>query len=526
MTKAHPLVRVALFPALLALVLAACQPAPGPAASPGAPGAPTAAATPSGPSGTLTIAMRGDIESTHPYLAYDIVAISFRNNVFDYLVDRDYDGKYVPGLAESWKADGTTVTFRLRKGVKFHNGDDFTAEDVKFSIEHFKDPELKSGNASLMKAVKEAKVVDPYTVELVLSQIDARLFDVLTHAVSILPAKYYKSVGLQGFISKPVGTGPFKFVSWVRDDKLTMEANEGYWAGSYKGKAAVKTLVFRPIPVPATRLAELRSGAVDLIQDLPPDQVETIQSAGFGVLDSKGLGYSWAFFNTTSEQGAILKDRRVRLAMSHAVDTATIIRTVLGGRAGQLAGGVSDQSEAYTPAVRPFSFDQAKAKQLLTEAGHPNGFTLQADISASALRAPAEAVIAQLGQVGIKVTLNPLPGDVFNDRWIKKQLSPLYFVTWSAFTHPAILDFVAGCKGFISSFCSTEAQAFLDQGSATLDQSAQVAAYSKAVEAYQKDPFALYLYTLNNLYGISKGVQGWRAHGAAVVLGTNAKKAS
>src|ERR671935_2695112 len=122
-------------PVLLVALTAACTaPTPGGAsASPGA--SATAAATPSGPQGTLTIAMRGDIQSAHPYLSYDIVGISYRENVFDGLVEWGYDGKIVPGLAESWKVDGLNITFNLRKGVKFHNGDPFTADDVKLSFE-------------------------------------------------------------------------------------------------------------------------------------------------------------------------------------------------------------------------------------------------------------------------------------------------------------------------------------------------------------------------------------------------------
>jgi peptide/nickel transport system substrate-binding protein len=528
MAQLNPIKRILVLPTLLSLIVLSC-------ASPGtAPAAPTTAATtaptvaasptPAGLAGTLTVAMRGDIESTHPYLGYDIVAISYRHNLWDGLVEWGYDGKVVPGLAESWKVEGLNVTFTLRKGVKFHNGDEFTAEDVKFSIEHLKSPELKSGSAGNVAAVQEVKVVDPSTVQLVLSKIDARLFDVLANNVSILPSKYFKSVGQQGFTSKPVGTGPFKFVSWTKDDKLVMEANESYWSGSYKGKAAVKTLTFRPIPTAATRVAELRSGAVDIVQDLPPDQVDAIKSAGLDAVESKSPVYVWAFFNTTSAKGAILKDPKVRLAMNHAVDMATIIKTVLGGHGRQLAAGITDLTDGYSSSVQPIPFDQAKAKQLLKDAGYANGFELEADISSSQKADVAEAVIAQLGQVGIKVKLNPLPTDVYNDRWIKKQLNPLYFVTWNTFTHPALLDLLAGCKGFISSFCSTEAQPFLDQGGATLDQAAQKAAYTKAVEVFGKDPFALYLFAGNALYGVSKKVQGWKAHGITVVLGTNATK--
>ena len=240
-------------------------------------------------------------------------------------------------------------------------------------------------------------------------------------------------------------------------------------------------------------------------------------------MENKSPVYNWAFFNTaaTSDAAKPLKDAKVRQAMNMAVDTATIIKTVLGGHARQLAAGITDLTDGYTSDLKPFAFDQAKAKSLLAEAGYPSGFSIDADISNTAKPDVAQAVIAQLGQVGIKVNLNALPTDVFNDRWIKKGLDPLYFVTWNTFTHPALLDLLAGCKGFISSFCNQDAQKFLDQGGATLDQAAQTAAYTQAAKVLATDPFGIYISADNALYGVNSKVTGWKAHGITPILGTN-----
>jgi peptide/nickel transport system substrate-binding protein len=513
------LARALALPLVISLV-AACTQAP---SASNAPATASVAASPAGPAGTLTIAMRGDIQSTHPYLSYDIVGISYRYNVFDSLVEWDANGKIVPGIAESWKVDGLNITWTIRKGVKFHNGDPVTADDVKFSIDTIKSKDLNSGSASNFAAVDSATVVDANTVLWKLGRVDARILDTTANNLSILPIKYYQSVGQAGFIAKPIGSGPFKFVSWAKDDKVTMEANTDYWTGGAKGKALAKTLVFRAIPTAATRVSELRAGSVDIVQDLPPDQFDPLKAAGFNVVENKSPVYNWAFFNTASTADAAkpLKDAKVRQAMNMAVDTATIIKTVLGGHARQLAAGITDLTDGYTSDLKPFSFDQAKAKSLLAEAGYPNGFSIDADISATAKPDVAQAIIAQLGQVGIKVNLNALPTDVFNDRWIKKTLDPLYFVTWNTFTHPALLDLLAGCKGFISSFCNQDAQKFLDQGGATLDQPTQTAAYTQAAKILATDPFGIYISADNALYGLSSKVSGWKAHGITVVLGTN-----
>lgn len=523
--QSHPLARMVVLPILLALVVAACTAAPSTpvtsvATSAAATAAPAAAATPSGPTGKLTMGMNAEIESPHPYLASQIVGISARMNMFDNLVDYDYAGKLVPGLATSWTVDGLTVRFKLRQGVKFANGEDFNAEAVKFSLEHMRDPELKSPSASNMAAVQEFKVVDPFTVDMILSKIDARIFDVLANNFSILPPAYVKSVGVQGFIKKPIGTGPFSFVEWVKDDHLTMEANLTHWGGSYKGKAAVKTLVFRPITNAATRVAELRSGGVDWIQDVPPDQVEALKTGGFTVVTSKTPVVQYIFFNTASDAGAKLKDARVRLAMNSAVDMNTIIKTVLRGYGRPLSGGITDLTMGYNGDVKPFTQDVAKAKQLLADAGLSAGLDLEMDISTSVKSDLAEAVIGQLAAVGIRVKLNPLPTAVYNDRWVKKQLSPLYFNTWNTFTDPALLDLLAGCKGFLSSFCSQDAQKYLDEGGATLDQAKRDPAYKNAVAAFAKDPFGIFLNSNDALAGMSTKVQGWKAHGVTYVIGT------
>ena len=513
------LARVVALPLVVSLVAACTQT---PAAS-SAPATATAAPTPSGPQGTLTIAMRGDIQSTHPYLSYDIVGISYRYNVFDALVEWDFDGKIVPALAESWKVDGKNITFTMRKGVKFHNGDPVTAADVKFSIDTLKSKDLNSGQAGNFGAVDGATVVDDNTVTVNLNKIDARILDTFANNLAIIPMKYYQSAGQAGFIAKPIGTGPFKFVSWAKDDRLTMEANTDYWSGSPKGKPLVKTLVFRAIPTAATRVSELKAGSVDMVQDLPTDQVDPLKSGGFNVVEAKSPVYNWAFFNTLNTAASVkpLQDMRVRQAMNYAVDTATIIKTVLGGHARQLAGGVTDLTLGFSSDLKPFSFDQAKAKQLLADAGYANGFTIDADVANTAKQDVPQAIVAQLAQVGIKVNLNVMPTDVFNNKWVSHGFDQMYFVTWNTFTHPDLLNLLAGCKQFLSNFCNQDAQKFLDQGAGSLDANTQATAYTGAEKVFATDPFGIYISGDNSITALSSKVQGWKPHGITPIVATN-----
>jgi len=481
----------------------------------------TATAPASALSGTLRLDTISEIESPHPYFSSQLVGISVRLNVFDSLVERDWDGKIVPGLAESWNVvDDKTIDFKLRKGVKFHNGQDVTANDVKASFDHLLDPSIKAPSTSVFAAVKEAQVLDPMSVRLVLSKTDARIFDVLANNFSVLPGQYLKDVGTDGFAKKPIGSGPFMFVEWVKDDHLTLEANPNYWDGSYKGKPQVKTIILRPVTDPATRLADLRSGAADMIMDVPSDQVPALKSGGFTVVEKDTTQHDYVYIDTTKDSP--LKIKEVRQALNYAVDKDSIVQSLIGGFGRPLAGPLSQLLLGFNSDVKPYPFDAAKAKALLATAGVPDGFSVDMDMTSSLPSSLAEAVVAELGDVGIKVKLNILETAVYNDRWVKKQLSPLYYNRWSTFSDPALLDLLAGCKGFLSAYCNQDAQVFLDAGAATLDQAKRDTAYKQAVKVLADDPYAIYLYQLKSLTGMSSKVTGWKAHGTSYVLFTNA----
>jgi peptide/nickel transport system substrate-binding protein len=486
-----------------------------------APAAKPTAAAAAAPTGTLRLDTISEIESPHPYFSSQLVGISVRINVFDSLVERDWDGKIVPGLAESWNVvDDKTIDFKLRSGAKFHNGQDVTGNDVKASMDHMLDPSIKAPSTSVFAAVKEMQVTGPMAVRLVLSKTDARIFDVLANNFAVLPGQYLKDVGVDGFAKKPIGSGPFMFVEWVKDDHLTLEANPTYWDGSYKGKAQVKTVISRPVTDPATRLADLRSGAADMIMDVPSDQVAALKTGGFTIVEKDTTQHDYVYIDTTRDTP--LKSKEVRQALNYAIDKDSIVQSLLGGFARPLAGPLSQLLLGFNPDVKPYPFDTAKAKSLLAAAGVPDGFSVDMDMTSSYSSALAEAVVAELGDVGIKVKLNTLETAVYNDRWVKKQLSPLYYGRWNTFSDPALLDLLAGCKGFLSAYCNQDAQQYLDAGAATLDQAKRDTAYKQAVTVLADDPYAIYLYQLKSLTGMSSKVSGWKGHGTSYVLFTNA----
>jgi peptide/nickel transport system substrate-binding protein len=497
---------------------------PAAAAKPTTAPANTSATSASNLTGTLKIDTISEIESPHPFFASQLVGISVRMNLFDSLVDRDWDGKIVPALAESWNVvDDTTIDFKLRQGVKFHNGAEMTADDVKASMDHMLDKDIKSPTTSIFAAVKEMQVIDPQTVRLVLNKTDARVFDLLANNFAVLPAQYIKDVGAAGIMKQPIGTGPYKFVEWVKDDHLTLEANPTYWDGSYKGKPQVKTVILRPVTDPATRLADLRSGAADMIMDVPSDQTAALKSGGFQIVEKDTVQQDYIYFDTTKDLP--IKSQEVRQALNYAVDKDTILQTLLGGYGRPLAGPLSALTLGYNPEVTPYPYDPAKAKSLLASAGFPSGFSMDMDITTSHSLPVAEAIVAELADVGVQIKLNVLETAVYNDRWVKRQLSPMFYNRWNTFSDPALLDLLAGCKGYLSFFCDAEAQKGLDAGGATLDQSKRDADYKDAVKVLADDPYAIYLFQLESLTGMSSKVSGWKPHGTSYVLFTNARVA-
>jgi ABC-type transport system substrate-binding protein len=250
----------------------------------------------------LRVGLSLDVESMDPFFVNQAAGWSVVHALFDHLVDRDFDGNIVPGLATSWTSteDPPTIEFELREGVTFHNGEPFNAESVKFSVERML-AEEEAPNQGKFTSIDSVEVVDDYTVRFNLNKPDGTLFDSLTSRLAMLPPLYFEEVGAEGFAEAPVGTGPFTFVEWLPDDHVTLVANEDYWEGSYKGMPAVDTVVFRPIPEAATRAAELEAGGVDLIQDVLPDQMDELETAGLVVVPDEAFQLQYVFVTTDDE---------------------------------------------------------------------------------------------------------------------------------------------------------------------------------------------------------------------------------
>ena len=277
---------------------------------------------------TLTVATGVDITTLDPQAQPTRWDALVASNMFDGLLARNKDMKIVPALAEKWivSEDGKTITFTLRKGVKFQNGEPFDADVVKFSFNRLMRPEYRSQSQGPFKGIlQEVKVLDPYTVALIFSKPNPVILPYLVTTAGYffaVPPRYLTKVGEDGFVKKPIGTGPFQFVQWQKDDRLTLQANPNYWGG----KPKVDRLVFRVIPEAGTRVAALLAGEVNIITGISPDDQPKIDSsriaATIRVQSTRRIYIQW------NKDTKALQDVRVRQAINYAVDKTAIVKNL------------------------------------------------------------------------------------------------------------------------------------------------------------------------------------------------------
>src|SRR3989442_10162723 len=303
-----------------------------------------------------------------------------------------------PSLAESWTVsdDQRIYEFKLREGIKFHNGDPFTAEDVKFTFLRYKSPILH-------EKVREVEIVDPSRVRF---HLHAPWPDFLTYygtlatgAAWIVPKKYIEQVGDDAFKQRPIGLGPYKFVSQTPGIEIVMEANETYW----RKVPHVKRLVFKSVPEPTTRLAMIKKGEVDLAYLLPVSFAEEVQrDPKLKLAFSGAIGIFWLNFVDQWDAKSPWHDQRVRLAANLAFDRHAINQAETLGFS-KITGSLIPSTFEFFWQPPAYPFDPAKARRLLAEAGYPNGFDAGDYYCDASYDNLAEAVVNYFKAVGIRV---------------------------------------------------------------------------------------------------------------------------
>jgi len=316
---------------------------------------------------TLVVGLRSDrILSLDPANYRDRETETVIRNMFDGLVTRTPDGEVVPELAESWEVvDEVTYIFHLREGVKFHNGEDLTADDVVFTFERILAPDGMNGQpsprAGLLGPLEKVEKLDDYTVKMTLSTPSPVFLQLLPHT-QIIPQEYYQQVGFEGFGQAPVGAGPFRFVSGTLNSEVVLERFDGYW----DGPPPLKQVVFRMMPEPSQRVGALKAGEVHIIQEVPPDSAESLrQEPGIQIQVAEGTRLYQIELNNQR-----ITDPRVRQALNYAVNWDEILSELYQGYARRVPTAMLPSGFGYNPEVEPFPYDPDKARALLEEAGY------------------------------------------------------------------------------------------------------------------------------------------------------------
>jgi peptide/nickel transport system substrate-binding protein len=480
--------------------------------------------------GRLVIGTAAEPETLDPHMSASLPTWNIARNVFDSLLTRDLKTfGYKPGLAESHRIlNDTTWQFKLRRDVKFHNGEDFNAEAVKFSIERVLNPEQKSASRGLNLLIDRVEVVDPYTVNIVTKKPMPMLRERFTSpgytgTIPMVPPRYVREKGDQHFAANPVGTGAFRLVRWVKGADVELEANTGYWGGAPK----IKTAVFKIIPEPATRVSALLTGQADIISNVPPDSVELIkrdQRARISETDVDGIPPQIQF---NAMKGGPLADVRVRQALGYTIDMDLVVKRLLRGHGVQRALPLDPRAFGYNPGLPLHKPDLEKAKKLLADAGHANGqgipeLVLIYPTGGRYLmgESVAEYVSQQFAKVGVRVKLSPAEYGTWLAQMRDKKSYDLGMMGWGGggrFEVGDTMFFQLHSGSPYSWFNNGDFDQALDRARETMDPESRKQHYRKAQEiAYNLAP-VLPAHQTNSIYGVRSDVV-WEAQLGEMIL--------
>jgi len=326
---------------------------------------------------TLVFGRSADATFLDPAKFLDNESAMVIENIFDGLVRyQDASTRIEPALAESWEVapDGLAYTFHLRRGVRFHDGTAMNAQAAQFSLARKIDPnhpcfrpQFSKMDATL-KCVRAVEAVGEYTLRILLKAPDPLFLNALArHSAYIVSPTAVQALG-DGFDARPVGTGPFVFDSWLKGDRIILKANAKYFGGAPK----LSALVFKVVPDPAVRLLELRTGAIQAMDALAPEQQAEVRRNPALALDARpGMNVGYLAMNTERPP---LDDPRVRRAIAHAVNRPALVKLVYQGAATQALTLVPPSMPGHNPKAPAPAYDPARARRLLRQAGLPNGF--------------------------------------------------------------------------------------------------------------------------------------------------------
>ena len=465
-----------------------------------------------------------DPRSLDPAFSTDVPTGRAVGYVFDGLTRFTADARVEPALAERWEVtpDGLTYTFHLRRGVTFHDGTPLTAGHVAASFRRVLDPKARGGRGWPLypiagarefadgKATDLAGITTPDDTTVVI-----RLHEPLAFFPKLLAMPVAAIVPLNvpaDFGERPVGTGPWKFVEWKHDDYLRFARNEKYWGGAPKADS----LLARIVPEPSTAVAEFESGLVDVlyIPEAETRQWEQSDEKKGKLQSAPALRLWYVGINVTRGP---LADARVRQAINMAVDRETILQQLIGGRGTLAAGVVAPTLEGADSTRQPYPFDPARAKQLLAEAGHPNGIDVKLWCSQSApFPRVAETIQGYLKEAGIRAEIVQRDASSMREAARNGQ-TDLVLKDWyadypdaDAFLYPLLHTANRGVGGNVSFFSNPQFDQLVSRARAEQDDAARAALYREADALAFREAPMVFLFFYNELYAVQPWITGFQ----------------
>ena len=477
------------------------------------------------PEGRVVIAQGVDPTTLDMMHQQEQPASNVGAQIFESLVERGPDLKIVPALAAQMPklVAPTAWEIKLRRGVKFHNGEDFNADSVKFSLERLANPANKLRGSSSYALLERVEIVDPFTVKVHTKKPwPVFVAHLALRQAAMYPPKEYAGKDPAAISRNPIGTGPYKFVRWAKDEEIVMEAFPGYWGSAAK----IKTVVFKPIPDDAVRVAALQNGEIDVAVNIPPHLAGIIEkhpklflSTAPSIRTIQLMIYTHqmdASHKSTGPYAGPTADKRVRQALSYAIDADEIIKGVMDGKAVRVATMLPSLHFGFDPALKPVKQDLARSKKLLAEAGFPNGLEIVLNGPQGRYvrdKEVAEAVAGQLIKAGIKTTLRTFEFvNYLNNMVYVHKAGPVWLIGWGHPTMDAEAIYVPLFKSpnIFANWLNEDFNGMVEQAQSEMDEKKRFAQYQRINKLWIEEVPAIPLYQQIDLYGANKRLQ-WKA---------------
>ena len=466
--------------------------------------------------GVLTITQSYDPRSLWPNDDTAQEFLNIGNSITESLYWGDpKTGKLLPILAESYEQiSPTSVRVKVRPGLSFTNGEPLDADAVVAATKVFADAKQTPAYGFFGNAIASVEKESEMSV-ILNTKTPYPAIGLLLAQVYITPPKYWASVGADGFRQKPIGTGPYKLVEWVRDNRVVMEPNADYWG---KGPKHIQRLIWRPVPNDTARAAGLQTGEFDIATTLSATSLQQLRGAsGVDVLAVPSFRIYQLLFSVLPGETGPLQDKRVRQALNYAVDKKSIVDNLFDGRARLLNGQLLRREQlGYNPALTDYAFDPAKAKALLKDAGYADGFEIQFKFPSGRYaqdREVAEAISGMLADVGVKCRMVSLEAGEFLNQLNAKKLGPMALTGSAPADDPDAMMAQYRSTWRYSYIQNAALDELIDAGAREVDPAKRGAIYQKASQLMNDEAYVLFLYQGSDLYGFSKRVTGFDPRG-------------